>query len=216
MTMRTDILDQFAALSRPVRARLAKMDKAELEQAYLRVLIVAAIVVYVACFAMATHSIGAGTLLFVLAYFAAALVIVLTIWAWPVKSTSRQILGIVVDVGALTWGLWALGEGGAVVVGAYLFFTLGNGFRYGRLHLHITQSLSVLGFAFVILSVAWWREHMAVAVGFFYILMVIPFYVSVLAERMKAALWNAQHALEECRRDQDGGAEERSSEASGG
>ena len=27
MTVKTDILDQFAALSRPVRARLAKMDQ---------------------------------------------------------------------------------------------------------------------------------------------------------------------------------------------
>jgi two-component system, sensor histidine kinase RpfC len=207
-----------ATLTAPLWARLANADRCELEQAHIRVLSAAGIATYAAVYVMTTHRspADAGLLPFVSSYLAAAIVIVLAIWALPAKSVTRRILGIFADVSAATWGIWVMGEGGAVIVGVYLFFILGNGFRYGRLYLHVTQALSIVGFAVVILSGSWWKEHMSAAVGFFYILLVIPFYVGVLAERMKAALLDAQQALEECRRGQVGGASEQSSEASGG
>lgn len=34
MTVKTDVLDQFAALSRSVQARFSRADRAELEQVY--------------------------------------------------------------------------------------------------------------------------------------------------------------------------------------
>jgi hypothetical protein len=43
--------------------------------------------------------------------------------------------------------------------------------------------LSITGFAFVIFGGSWWSEHKAASVGFLYILMLIPLYVGVLAQR---------------------------------
>ena len=113
-----------------------------------------------------------------------------------------------------TCGLWALGEGGVVIVCFYLFIILGNGFRYGRAYLHIAQALSIAGLAFAMAQAPWWKDHLVIGFGLLQMLLIIPFYVGVLAERLKAALWNAQHALEECRRNQDGSASGHSSKSS--
>ena len=48
----------------------------------------------------------------------------------------RRFLGMVVDNAVTTYCLIRLGEGGAVIIGVYLFITFGNGFRYGRIYLH--------------------------------------------------------------------------------
>lgn len=216
MTMKTDILDQFATLSRPVRARLAKIDSAELEQVHIRIVFAALIVLYVAWYAMTARSVYAGRLLLVLGYFGASLAIGLAVWVWPGPSLLRRTLGIVSDVSMATCGLWALGEGGVVIVCFYLFIILGNGFRYGPAYLHISQALSIAGLAFAMARAPWWEDHLVIGFGLLQMLLIIPFYISVLAERLKAALWNAQRALEDCRRNQDGSASEHSSERSGG
>ncbi len=96
----------------------------------------------------------------------------------------RRLLGIVVDVGTLTCALWALGEAGVVIVGLYLFVILGAGFRYGRNYMHFTQALSLAGFALVLFESPWWSAHAVVGVGMVVILIIIPFYVGALAQRM--------------------------------
>ncbi|MFO1312630.1 MAG: hypothetical protein U1F41_11270 [Burkholderiales bacterium] len=47
-------------------------------------------------------------------------------------SVFRRYLAIVADNAVTTFCLSQFGEGGVVVIGAYLFITIGNGFRYGR------------------------------------------------------------------------------------
>ena len=99
------------------------------------------------------------------------------------------------------------------MVCVYLFIILGNGFRYGRGYLHLSQALSIAGLAFAMAKAPWWEEHLVIGVGLLQMLLIIPFYVGVLAERLKAALLNTQLELDECRGRVGGG---QSRKASGG
>lgn len=120
------------------------------------------------------------------------------IWTWPAANGPRRLLSMVVDVGAITFGLFLAGESGAVFVGAYLFIIFGKGFRYGRAYLFACQILSLIGFMVVVASVRWWQGEMAVAEGWIVSMIVLPCYIATLAERMNAARVKAEEALKEC------------------
>jgi two-component system, sensor histidine kinase RpfC len=199
MTMETDILDLRATLFGPLKTRLAKADRSELELTRLRLFLAGSIAAYAAWHTALSGS-SAGTLsLFAAAYLAAAILIFLAILAWPRPSVLRRLVGIVIDVSALTWGLWVMGEAGVVLVGLYLFVILGNGLRYGRKYLRVAQALSIVGFASVMMLAPWWHEHFLVGAGLLQILIVFPLYVAILAQRLIDALRTTEQALAECR-----------------
>ena len=160
----------------------------ELEQATLRVLISALVLAYVGSYVGRDGITGGGpqALVAASAFFAFAVAITVGILQAPGISKAWRILGIVVDNAVATYCIFALGEGGAVILFAYLFVTLGNGFRYGRLYLHLSQILSVTGFAFVMFVSPFWSQHPAVGLGFLITLVIIPFYVGVLVEHILA------------------------------
>ena len=133
-------------------------------------------------------------LLAAFAFFAFAVAITARIVQRPGISKARRILGIVVDNAVASFGVFVLGEGGAVIVGLYLFVTLGNGFRYGRFYLHTSQLLSLVGFSCVMVVSPFWSQHAAIDAGFFLALVIVPLYVGVLAERIKVQRQRADDA----------------------
>lgn len=110
------------------------------------------------------------------------------------SSVSRRYFGIVADNAVTTFCLMQMGEGGAVVIGVYLFITFGNGFRYGRRYLHVCQVLGVIGFTLVLAFSDFWSHHVAIGTGFLIGLVILPFYVGVLAERIENAKRRADDA----------------------
>src|SRR5262249_1913971 len=109
-------------------------------------------------------------------------------------SVGRRYVAIIADNSVTTFCLSQMGEGGAVVIGVYLFITFGNGFRYGRRYLHACQACAVAGFTSVLIFSNFWSQHLAIGVGFLIGLLVLPVYVSVLAERIKEAKRRADDA----------------------
>ena len=131
-----------------------------------------------------------------LAFFAFAVAIAGRILQAPGVSKSRRVLGIVVDNAVASYGLFVLGEGGAVIVGLYLVVTVGNGLRYGRYYLYMSHILSVTGFSLVMLVSPYWSQHNAIGLGFLLTLLVIPFYVGHLAKGIEVARQRADKANE--------------------
>src|SRR5207302_16740 len=86
------------------------------------------------------------------------------------------------------------GEGGAVIVGVYLFITFGNGFRYGRFYLHTCQLMALVGFCLVLRESDYWSHSLWLGIGFLLSLIVLPFYVGELAERLKKERKRAEEA----------------------
>jgi len=101
---------------------------------------------------------------------------------------------MVADNAVTTYCLMNMGEGGAVIIGVYLFITFGNGFRYGRRYLHACQVMGVVGFSSVLVVSEFWSHHIAIGLGFLIGLVVLPFYVGVLAERIEKAKRRADEA----------------------
>ena len=87
-----------------------------------------------------------------------------------------------------------MGEAGAVMFGLYLFIIFGNGFRYGRTYLHVCQVMSLTGFGAVILSTITGLTSRSVGFACFAAILVLPFYVSVLAQRITDARKKADEA----------------------
>jgi two-component system sensor histidine kinase RpfC len=137
-------------------------------------------------------------LLGLLGFFMLAIGIFVAIWIWPAPNVPRRVLGMLADVGAITFALFLAGESGVGLVGIYLFSIFGNGFRYGRKSLFVSQVLCLAGFEMVILTAPWWREHPYIGSGLLCSILVLPLYVSTLLMRIWEARARTEQALKEC------------------
>lgn len=178
-------------------ATAAVEPRVEFEQARLRLGAAAVIAAYVLWYVTRDGSVTGSeslTLSFAFAYLLFSAVLCLRIHAVPDTSVRRRVLGIVVDNAVASYGLILMGEGGAAFLFTYLFVTLGNGFRYGRLYLHISQCLSIVGFSIVLVASDFWSQHPWIGVGFLILQVTIPVYVGHLAKRIEDARKRADEA----------------------
>jgi two-component system sensor histidine kinase RpfC len=169
----------------------------ELEQSSLRVLIAAIVMVYLFWYSLRDHAFSQSektVLLVSVLFFAFGCALMTQVLLSARPSVARRYLGMIADNAVTSFCLMQMGEGGAVVIGVYLFITFGNGFRYGRRYLHVCQALGVLGFASVLILSDFWSQHVAIGTGFLIGLLILPFYVGVLAERIEKAKTRADEA----------------------
>ena len=171
-----------------LKAIVAAAPRPELEQAILRIGIVGVILVYLLWRVSRASTVDSAQIQVVyvtsgLLTFAVGLA--LQILAVPKTSVPRRLVGMVADNAVTSYFLIQMGEAGAVILGVYLFITIGNGFRFGRLYLHICQVMSLLGFTIVLGLSPFWSQHIGIGIGFLIALIVLPLYVGVLAERIK-------------------------------
>jgi len=176
---------------------LAAAPRPELEQAFLRVIIGGLVlVVLIWRFLSQEHPSPdlAHMVWFLFGFVAFAITVVLRILAKGGTSILRRLLGSVADNAGTTYFMLLMGEGGAIVVGIFMFVAFGNGFRYGRLYLHVSQALALVGFSIVIVVSDFWSEHLLIALGLLLAMVVLPLYVGVLAERVNEAKKRADEA----------------------
>jgi len=76
----------------------------------------------------------------------------------------------------------------------YLWVTLGNGFRFGLAAMGISALLSVAGFAAVMASVDFWRQHTTLSAGIMVALVVLPAYAAHLIRQLHRARERAEEA----------------------
>ena len=109
-------------------------------------------------------------------------------------SAKRQLLAMVADMGAVTFGMVMTGEAGALFYGIYLWVIIGNGLRYGAHALIRSHVLGVVGFTSVILLNDYWFTHRTLAVGLLLTLVLIPLYAIKLLKRLNRAIIHAEEA----------------------
>jgi two-component system sensor histidine kinase RpfC len=186
LTMRQRLTNLISGAQRP-----------ELEQATLRLVIAGLVLGYLTWFAFQTeardHPVSEVLWVAIVFFLFAGALAVRILTAHHV-SVSRRFLGMVVDNAVTSYCLMRMGEGGAVIIGVYLFVAFGNGFRYGRLYLHFSQVMGLLGFSLVLMFSPFWSKHVAIGIGFILSMIVLPFYVGVLAERINEARKRADDA----------------------
>jgi signal transduction histidine kinase/HPt (histidine-containing phosphotransfer) domain-containing protein/ActR/RegA family two-component response regulator len=90
--------------------------------------------------------------------------------------------------------MYALGIYGMPLFVIYLWVTFGNGFRYGARYLQTSMSLSLVGFATVLLTSEFWAEKIYYGAGILVSLLVLPLYVSKFIARLNHAVVRAEEA----------------------
>jgi two-component system sensor histidine kinase RpfC len=161
----------------------------EHEQAVLRIAIVGVVLAFMAIMhpqETVLLWVLAVDLLFAIAVFTAVVV-------WPAENVPRRLLGSLADNATATAVLFLAEEAGTAMLGVYLFVSFGNGFRYGRRYLFISQALAILGFTGVLLFDDHWARHQTAGWCLMAALIVLPLYVSTLLRRVH----DAQHRAEE-------------------
>jgi two-component system sensor histidine kinase RpfC len=179
------------------RSMLARVERPELEQAVLRLVLVALVYLYVVWTVHRDGSFDGTDLEFVTAgagFVTLAFLLLLRVIGAGGHSNLRRAIGMLADNGATTYCLIRMDEGGAFVLGVYLFVAFGNGFRFGRTWLHASQALSIAGFGVVLWLSPFWSQHVTVGMGFMVALLVLPFYVGVLSQRITEAKRRADEA----------------------
>ncbi|MEP7062127.1 MAG: ATP-binding protein [Betaproteobacteria bacterium] len=182
---------------RKLRQIIGAVHRPELEQTALRVLIAGIVMVYLFWYALRDDQVTrdvAQVLGVSVGFFAFSLLLTLRVLAVGGESVSRRMVGMLADNAVTTYCLINMGEGGAVIIGVYLFITFGNGFRYGRRYLHACQAMGVIGFSAALILSPFWSQHVAIGVGFLIGLLILPVYVGVLADRIEKAKKRADDA----------------------
>ncbi|HEX7028417.1 MAG TPA: ATP-binding protein, partial [Gammaproteobacteria bacterium] len=110
------------------------------------------------------------------------------------KSVSRRIIGIALDLGAVTYTLIIAGELAAPLILVYLTVPLGNGLRFGVKYLYLTTGASLLCFAIVMNINDFWREHLIVSSSIVGLILMLPPYMALLVNRLNDAIEAANKA----------------------
>lgn len=190
MTVVTNILGQ-------IKTRLAGRDDPEHEQALLRVLIGAALSIYI--LSNVNHSSDwfydsvaamAGMLTFMLA----SLLVVGCIFAWPQPSPVRRVVANLLDVSTISYMMIVVGDHAAPLFSVYLWITFGCGFRFGARYLLISLALSTVGFIIVLSTSNYWVLNQTLGIGLLVGMILLSLYVLTLIKRLYEALDRAAAA----------------------
>jgi two-component system sensor histidine kinase RpfC len=175
-----------------LRARLAARPDTEHEQALVRVVVGALVLVYLLPGASLANL--EPTLLLMLGFFLVAAVILGHLLASPGVSPARRASGIVADLLILSGLMVIEGERAAPLFLIYVWVTLANGFRFGQRYLLISLALSAVGFSFVLWRSGFWRDHLEVGLGLLFGFVALSLYVRSLVEKLFDAIARAEAA----------------------
>ena len=178
------------------RARLAARPDTEHEQAIVRLVIGVLLGLYLLPEILDRHAEGLpephvlvwiGFLAFSTAIFGAILVS-------PRASPARRVFGTVLDAATLSWCIAHFEELGIPLFLVYLWFTYGNGFRYGARYLIVSLVLSMFGFATVLSVSGFWQARLNMGIWMMIGFVALSLYVLTLVRRMFDALARAEAA----------------------
>ena len=192
-------LHTLAAL---LRARLAARPDTEHEQAIVRVAVGVLLGVYLLPEILNRLAGGFSEphLQIWFGFLAISTTIFAAILAFPQASPTRRIVGTILDAATLSWCIAHFEELGVPLFLVYLWFTFGNGFRYGVRYLVVSMVLSMVGFAAVLGLSEYWQARLNVGIVMIVGYLVLSLYVLTLVRRTFDALARAEAANQAKRR----------------
>ena len=113
----------------------------------------------------------------------------------PTRRSSRGIALATAVLDPLIYSAWlaAGGESSILIIGFYIFTTLGFGFRIGPRAMRICQSVSIIGFAGVLVLSPFWKSHPFFGLSHFILLVAVPMYAGTLMRELRDAKARAEH-----------------------
>ena len=172
----------------------------ELEQAGMRLLLVATGLLYTVFLALIGKLDGGfyhPVITLGSSYTVFSIVIIFHTYLYPNRVQWRHTVYMVFDVALVCALLFLLGEYGVPFFAVYLWLTVGNGFRYGYKELIVCAVLSLAGFIFVVNTSIFWREELLFTIMGVILLSIIPLYVSIMLRRLQEEKDKAEQANKE-------------------
>jgi two-component system, sensor histidine kinase RpfC len=173
------------------------LQRPELEQALLRVAIVGCILGYLIWSVLRNRAIESaeyGVVVVTIGFLVFSILLTLQIIVAPEVSIPRRFIGMIGDNAVATYFLFQMGEHGAVIIFVYLFITVGNGYRFGRLYLHVCQIMGIVGLSILVWVSPFWSQFPWIGVGLLIAQILTPFYVGANFERIKKERKRADEA----------------------
>ena len=158
---------------------------AEVEQAIIRLVVGVLAIVYClkAAFSGRVATSLAGLLVPGGMFFLAASIILIRVWNHG--SMVTRLVGMVLDIGTLSYLISILNEPGFLLLPIYLWVMVGNGLRYGLGYLLVATGLSSLSLVWVFTYGNTWAHSQYMAAGWVLALLVLPAYFGVLLRRLQ-------------------------------
>src|SRR5262245_43938989 len=115
----------------------------EHEMVLNRLIISTLLMIYLVASAMLHRTSTADAILANAVYACVSFGFFLHMLAWPQTCHPRRVIGMIVDIGALTYCLYVGGQTTAVLWPIYLWIIFGNGFRFGLRYLFAAMGLGL-------------------------------------------------------------------------
>jgi two-component system sensor histidine kinase RpfC len=183
-------------------ARYRNRPDTEVEQALIRFAIGLLALAYFAI-AGALHdnaAVSTGAVRYAIGFTGFSALLLVWIGLDPRPSPIRRFVGMVMDMGSISYLMAIHGEIVTPLYPIYLWVAIGNGLRYGNRYLIASAAMAFVGMACVMAINPFWRSHEIVAGSLLLGLVIIPPYVAVLGHRLVKALQQANEANEAKRR----------------
>ena len=181
-----------------LRARIAARPDTEHEQAIVRLMVGALLVLYL------LHNISEQKSMVVLyvagAHFAIGAVVLLRVLTSSTVSPLRRVVALTADFATVTCYMVYFGESAAPLLLLYVWMTFANGFRFGKRYLLISLGLGVAGFSAVLWLSEFWHAHRAMGFGLLIGFVALSLYVQSLVTKLYEALARAETANQAKRR----------------
>jgi diguanylate cyclase (GGDEF)-like protein len=186
MSFETSTTPVDRSLFSALRESLARRSDSEHGQAFIRIVIVSIIWIYI-FFMGADEKLTAyqhQALFFISYCFLAAVGIFTLIIIRPQISPTRRLLAMALDFGATSYLMYIMEDKGILFFAVYLWITIGYGLRYGAYYLYTAMAISIVSFTIVFSNSAYWRGQWGFSVGLLIGLVALPLYFSSLLKRL--------------------------------
>lgn len=172
----------------------------ELEQTFLRLVLVACCVLYgivLVKLELLGSSYTSPLFLMGYAYVIFSMLTILQAYTDSRGRHWRHTVYMALDVVLVTVLLQAFGEYGLPFFVIYSWLTVGNGFRYGYREMLLCATMTLSGFLAVAITTPYWRDNLLITSLGLLQLTIIPFYVAVLLKRLQTEKQRAEIATKE-------------------
>lgn len=198
------MIPQLSRGIQAVRDRLGRRSDTEHEQALIRLIVGTVFFIYLLPMALTEpegfDGINHQFLAVMVSFIVISLAIFLSIFIQGNVSVTRRVMGAFLDSAAVTYFMCQTDVYGIPLFLAYIWATLGNGFRYGRPYLLCSLAFNVAGFSLVLWLSPFWTQYVGAGVGMMIGMTALSLYVLSLVKRMFDALNHAEAANQAKRR----------------
>ncbi len=177
-----------------LRARLRGRPDSEHEMMINRLVISTLILTYLSTKIVFGETGAVEPLVIGASYAGFSLALCTHLLARPGVCVPRRYLGMLGDLGMLSYGMHAGGEITAVLYPIYLWTIFGNGFRFGIPYLLASAAIALAGFGLVILTTDYWFSHGGLSLGLLFGLVILPLYCATLIRKLERARAAAEQA----------------------